>query len=70
MQDEITKRRLSTLQLLPFIFGFCTGSQSPTTAITRDIVMKQGRVAKPGAGHNVLGNHSWVHLYSDADDTQ
>ena len=31
--------------------------------------MKQGRVAKPGAGPKVLGNHRWIHFYGDGDDT-
>lgn len=57
------------LQLLPFVFGFSTGSQSPTITITGVILMKQGRVVKPGAGPKVLGNHRWIHLYSDGDDT-
>lgn len=69
MQVEVTKRRLSTLKLLSFVFGFSTGSQSPTIAITRVILIKQGRVAKAGADQKVFGNHSWKHLYSYGDDT-
>lgn len=52
-----------------FVFGFSTSSQSSTIAITGVILMKQGGVAKSGAGSKVLGNHSLVHLCNDGDDT-